>query len=70
MTPAHMEQLYIYEALFCLEYGVDPNKIENELRIYQFDDVIVENPDPKDIKTIMDKIVFFDNRLSIIQEGV
>jgi hypothetical protein len=70
MTPAHMEQLYIYEALFCLEYGVDPNKIENELRIYQFDDVLVENPDPKDIKTIMDKIVFFDNRLSIIQEGV
>ena len=33
--PAHMEQLEIYAALFCLEYKVKPADIEMELRIYQ-----------------------------------
>lgn len=66
-TQAHMEQLYIYEALFCLEYDVDPFEIESELRIYQYDDVFVDNPDPADIRAIMDKIIFFDSRLSKIQ---
>lgn len=69
-TQAHMEQLMIYAALFCLEYGVDPFDIQMELRIYQNDDVWIENPDPKDIKAIMDQIVFFDEKLSAIQEGV
>lgn len=38
-TPAHMEQLKIYAALFCLEYKVKPGEIKIELRIYQYDDV-------------------------------
>ena len=68
VTPAHMEQLMIYAALFCLEYSVDPNKIDIELRIYQSDEVNVFNPDPIDILAIMDKIIFFDKRLSQIQD--
>lgn len=68
VSPTHMEQLMIYAALFCLEYKVDPFKIEIELRIYQSDDVSVLVPDPKDIRIIMDKIVYFDDRLSRIQE--
>ena len=36
---AHMEQLLIYDALFCLEYTVSPYEIDHELRIYQNDDV-------------------------------
>lgn len=32
--PAHMEQLMIYAALFCLEYKVKPSEISMELRIY------------------------------------
>lgn len=68
VTPAHMEQLMIYAALFCLEYGVDPNQIEMELRIYQSDEISVLNPEPEDILTIMDKIIFFDKRLSQIQD--
>lgn len=67
--PTHMEQLMIYAALFCLEYGYDPAAIEMELRIYQSDDVQIENPDPEVIQLIMDKIIFFDDRLSKIQEG-
>ena len=68
VTPAHMEQLMIYAALFCLEYSVDPNQIEMELRIYQSDEISVLNPEPEDILTIMDKIIFFDKRLSQIQD--
>ena len=68
VTPAHMEQLMIYAALFCLEYDMNPFEIEMELRIYQSDNVIIENPDPKDIRLIMDKIIYFDDRLSKIKE--
>jgi hypothetical protein len=66
--PAHMEQLMIYAALFCLEYSVDPNTIDIELRIYQSDDVNVLNPDPMDISLIMDKIIYFDKRLMMVQD--
>ena len=66
-TPAHMEQLMIYAALFCLEYHVDPDEIDIELRIYQSDEVAVLNPEPMAILTIMDKIVFFDKKLSQVQ---
>ena len=40
-TPAKMEQLEIYAALFCLEYNIKPGEIEIELRLYQNDEVIV-----------------------------
>lgn len=60
MTPAHIEQLYIYEALFCLEYDVRPQDIESELRLYQFNEIKSEVPDSKDIQDIMDKIKLFD----------
>lgn len=68
VTPAHMEQLMIYASLFCLEYDMSPFDIEIELRIYQSDEVFVENPDPKDIRLIMDKIIYFDDRISKIKE--
>ena len=55
-----MEQLYIYAALFCLEYGYDPLRIQIETRIYQSNKVLVSNPDPKDIISIANKIVSFD----------
>lgn len=58
-TPAHMEQLEIYAALFCLEYNRNPEEIQMELRLYQNNAVIVEVPEPKKIKFIMDKAVLF-----------
>lgn len=69
VTPTHMEQLYIYAALFCLEYDVKPETIQIELRIYQSDDIIVEIPDPEVVKAIMTKIVEFDACLCRLQEG-
>ena len=60
VTPAKMEQLEIYAALFCLEYKVKPSSIEMELRLYQSNDIIYHNPTAEDILPIMDKIITFD----------
>ena len=68
-TPAHMEQLEIYAALFCLEYNVDPNDINIELRLYQSNEVGILNPERTDILYIMDKIKRFDSKIKELQEG-
>ena len=67
ITPAHMEQLEIYAALFCLEYKVKPADIDIELRIYQSDDIMVFNPTVEDIVPIMDKIITSDKIISNIK---
>lgn len=63
VIPGSMHQLEIYAALFCLEYGVKPGKIETELRIYQNDEVLVNNPDVDVIAHIMSKIIVFDQQI-------
>lgn len=60
VTPASMDQLYIYAALFCLEYAKDPHQLDIELRIYQLDDVQVDFPETVDILNIMRKIIDYD----------
>lgn len=67
VTPAHMEQLIVYAALFCLEYGVKPGEIEYELRLYQSDEIIISNPTVEDIAPVMDKIVTFDRIINDIR---
>lgn len=62
-TPASIKQLEVYAALFCLEYSFNPRDIEIELRLYQLDEVLVENPSPEDIFFIMERIVVFDKRI-------
>lgn len=68
LTPADMRQLQIYAALFCLEYGLSPDKIQTELRIYQNNDIQVATPHPDDLGGIMNKIVMFDNELQKMAE--
>lgn len=63
---AHIEQLRIYAALFCLEYNKNPADIEIELRIYQSDEIVFENPSAKQIVSIMDKIISFDKLINKI----
>jgi hypothetical protein len=67
VVPAHMEQLEIYAALFCLEYKMKPAEIDVELRLYQSNDIIVHNPTAEDILPIIDKIVTFDKIISGIK---
>jgi Protein of unknown function (DUF2800) len=59
-----VHQLEIYAALFCLEYEVDPYKINIELRIYQDNEVIIYDADPDDIVFIMEKIQDFDKQIN------
>lgn len=62
-TPAHMEQLQIYAALFCLEYHKKPNQIGMELRIYQNDEIQICIPDYIEIDRIMTTIIRFDDKI-------
>lgn len=65
--PAHMEQLLVYSALFCLEYRVKPVEINFELRIYQNDEILVHTPEVDEIAPIIDKIITFDKLLNKIK---
>lgn len=62
--PANMKQLYIYAAVFFLEYGeeynITPADVTIELRIYQNDDITKECPAAEDIQDIMDDIIHKD----------
>ena len=68
--PAHIEQLEVYAALFCLEYKVKPGDIDMELRIYQNDEILYHNPTAEDIIQIMDKIVHLNKLLEKLDEEV
>ena len=69
-TECKFTQLYVYAALFCLEYAVKPTEIEIELRIYQNDEVRVEDGDPLIVHSIMSKIVYADRRINELKEEV
>ncbi len=67
-VPAHMEQLEVYAAIFCLEYGFKPSEIDMELRIYQNDQILYSEPTVEDIAPIMDKIITFDKYIDQLKE--
>lgn len=67
-TPAKMDQLKIYSALFFLEYGYKPEKSRIELRIYQLDDYILYEPEPEEIREVMNAIVSKDRVLQKLKE--
>ena len=64
--PAKIEQLRVYAALFCLEYGYKPNDIQIELRIYQNDDIEYDYPTAEEIVPIMDRIIHLDKVINRI----
>ena len=67
-TRVSVEQLEIYAALFCLEYGYKPGEIKMELRIYQNDDVMVHHPEVDAIAHIIDRIELFDKLIERLKE--
>lgn len=67
-TPAHIEQLMVYAALFCLEYKKKPAEINIELRIYQNNEVLCHEATAEDIAPIMDKIIHFDKMINEIKD--
>ena len=62
-----IHQLEVYDAIFCLEYDIQPGSIDHELRIYQSDQVLIHEPEIDDIAHIMDRIVVFDKRINEIK---
>ena len=72
IVPAKMDQLMIYAALFCLEYGIKPGEIDIELRIYQGNEVLYYNPVPEEVLPIMDTIIRFSKLIDNVkqEEGV
>jgi len=70
VTRTSEHQLEVYAALFCLEYEVDPFRINIELRIYQDNGCRTYVGDPAFIKGIMDKIVEFDKIINTLREEV
>lgn len=68
-TPAKIEQLQIYAALFCLEYKIDPYDIEIELRIYQNNEVVYDRPEPVVIRAICDTIISYSKLINDVKEG-
>ena len=65
--PGSIKQLMVYTSLFCLEYNIKPENIEIELRLYQYDKVLIHIPEPNDILTISDKIITFDKKIEQIK---
>ena len=70
---AHMEQLYVYAAFFCLEYGskldFKPHDLYIELRIYQNDEIEIQVADPTIVVHIMDVIQTFDQMIEEKKAG-
>lgn len=67
-TPVHKEQLEIYAALFCLEYDKRPEDLTFELRLYQSEEMIIDNPTGEEIRVIMDKIKDSSSVIDIFKE--
>jgi hypothetical protein len=60
VSPASMNQLFIYDALFCMEYDIRPGDIQIENRIYQNDEILIAEPTAEQIAPIISKIKTFD----------
>lgn len=69
VTRASINQVLVYAALFCLEYGVKPGTIRFDLRIYKDDEVQLFDADVEDVLKIMDTIIRFDQRIENIKTG-
>lgn len=69
LTPAHMEQLMIYAALFCLEYHKKPGDMKLiSLKLYQNCEIREYVPQSGEIETIMNMIIDKCNKIEMFKE--
>lgn len=57
VTQAHMEQLMVYAALWCLDYGQKPGDWDIRLRIYQNNEIEGYDPNETELLPMMDQII-------------
>lgn len=67
VSPVSIRQLEVYAAYFCLEYDINPDDIEMELRIYKQNEILVHIPESSTIREIMEKTVKFDEKLDRVK---
>lgn len=61
------DQLKVYAALFCLEYGIKPEELELiDLRFYKCNDILGVETDAEEIRIIMNKIITFDKKIELL----
>lgn len=65
---ASLRQLHVYAALFCLEYGEKPERLEFDLRIYQNDMVVVDD-NPGLVETIKDTMALIKHFDQLLVEN-
>lgn len=70
VNTSSFKQLMVYFAYFCLEYEYSPFEVENELRIYQNDEVRILVADPDEIFHIIDRVVYCTRRMNELREEV
>ena len=58
-TKPKMEQLLVYAAYFCLEYGQKPERVDFELRIYQGNKIDTYIPEAEDVYDVYNTIKEF-----------
>lgn len=67
VTPAKIDQVVTYDALFRLEYcpllRIRPEDIRSELRIYQRGEIQVCTPNPDDVISVMEQIRTLDKTM-------
>ena len=65
VSPASMDQLLIYSALFFLAYSkklaINVEDVTTELRIYQSEEVAIYIPSPEEIQQWMEAIILRDD---------
>ena len=74
ITKASFDQLLVYAAFFCVEYGHDPKDLNIELRIYQNDEILVMstanefNPILDTVNGIIETLYEFEKILNEVGE--
>jgi len=64
-----VDQLYVYAALFCLEYEYRPFEINGRLRIYQGEEIREYEIDQGYLASVCDTIVSFDEVVTRYRSG-
>lgn len=70
VSKASFKQLDVYAALFCLEYEIEPEKIEMELRIYQGAGFEIRKPPAEDILYVMNTIIAHDKVIQKLESDI
>lgn len=69
-TPAHIDQLLIYAAYYCLDQNIQPKSLTGmELRIYQGSEVIYYEPTVEEIENIIARCLMCNDVVNKFRNG-